>query len=377
VNSPAPLPPLRLVYSVADQDFARTKSLGILNLSLGLLHALARRPSDDIGSLHILANAGLRDRVPSPTDRISVSTHDSACGGRLGRILWDQWGVLRAAARRPADWLILPKGFAPFLRPRRLPVAAYVHDVIGEFYRERYPDAVSGAEARYFRHSLKATLRHAALILTNSEFTRAELLRHAARWGMRIPPARVVPIGIGFEPPVAPGPKTDRVVVLSGRFPHKRTDLAVQYLDRWQRERAYPGEVHWIGGAPPHLDWPAHARWIRHPRLDDPTYQALLRGARVLVYFSEYEGFGMPPVEALLQGTHPVFSRVPASLEVMGDAGFGFENDDVAGFENALDRALAAPADAAALQAARLHVRYAWPAVAERALAALRPGPSR
>ncbi len=377
MNSPVPDHPLRLVYSVADQDFARTKSLGILNLSLGLLHALARRPPGEIGSLHILANAGLRDRVPSPSDRISISSHETARGGRLGRILWDQWGVLRAAARHPADWLVLPKGFAPFRVPGRLPVAAYVHDVIGEYYRERYPDAVSGAEARYFRLSLKATLRNAALILTNSGFTRDEVLRHAARWGIRIPPARVVPVGIGFEPPVAPGPKQDRVVVLSGRFPHKRTDLAVHYLDRWQRERGYPGEVHWIGGAPPHLAWPAHPRWIRHPRLDDPTYHALLRGARALVYFSEYEGFGMPPVEALLQGTHPVFSRVAASLEVMGDAGFGFENDDPAGFLNALDRALAAPADAAALQAARLQSRYAWPAVAERTFAAFRQRPSR
>ena len=81
---------LSLAYSVADQSFARTKSLGILNLSLQLAEALAARP--DVGRFELFSNASFEawHRRLEPRE---VRCFDHAAGGRFGRMLWDQWQV--------------------------------------------------------------------------------------------------------------------------------------------------------------------------------------------------------------------------------------------------------------------------------------------
>ena len=51
-----------------------------------------------------------------------------------------------------------------------------------------------------------------------------------------------------------------------------------------------------------------------------PVLRALYRRARVMVYPSSYEGFGMPPLEAMAQDTPVVTSELPVLQEVAGDA---------------------------------------------------------
>jgi len=51
-----------------------------------------------------------------------------------------------------------------------------------------------------------------------------------------------------LQPPAArPVEKQNRILVLAGRWPHKRTDLALDYLARWQKQTDFPGTVEWVG----------------------------------------------------------------------------------------------------------------------------------
>jgi alpha-1,3-rhamnosyl/mannosyltransferase len=54
--------------------------------------------------------------------------------------------------------------------------------------------------------------------------------------------------------------------------------------------------------------------------VDDADRQALLAGAAVFAYPSRYEGFGLPPLEAMAAGVPVVASRAGALPEVLGDA---------------------------------------------------------
>ncbi len=96
--------------------------------------------------------------------------------------------------------------------------------------------------------------------------------------------------------------------------------------------------------------------------------------ATVFVYPSLYEGFGMPPLEALACGTPAVVSNVSALPEAVGDAGVLVRPDDVDEWAQALRRLL----DDAALRAelgarGRAHAaRFSWERAAAETAAVYR-----
>ena len=371
---PSPVPDdmhsrlLSLAYSIADQDVVRTKSLGILNLSLQLVEALSSR--SEIQRLEVFSNSSLRQWHGRFAER-PVRRFDRACATRLGRMLWDQSQVYAEARKRGVEWLVLPKGFASFCRKPRIKLAAYVHDVIGDYFRRQYPGAVSRSEAWYFRQSLLATLRHSEVIFTNSDFTRRELVALSERHGIR--PSDIVVAGIGFHPVNVPPPfDRSRIVVLASPWPHKRTDLAVQFMTTWQRTTNFGGQIHWVGRFPSGLHQPSHPRWQYYERLDELAYRSLLAESKAVVYFSEYEGFGMPPVEAVLNGACPVYSAIPATQEVMRGAGAPFENTSVESFLAAVKKALEMHAADLASAGQCLLLRHKWSAVTDRIIGALK-----
>ena len=356
--------PVSLSYSLSDQSFERTKSLGILGLSIRLAEALSQ--TNAIGSLTVFSNSSLSSQLKlGPNTK--TRDHNHAASNALGRAAWDQIGCYAAARRSGEEWLFLPKGFASFLRrpPRKL--AAYVHDVMHDHYRRNVPGGFSKFESWYFKQALAATLRQANVIFTNTEFTRSEVLRVAGEQAITPPP--VVVAGIGFAENTTAAAKLDRIVVLAGRWPHKRSDLAVDWVERWRHQVDYRGEIHLVGGLPEKLQAPPG--WREHPRLPDGEFAAVLASARALVYFSDYEGFGMPPVEALVAGACPVFSDVPATREVMGGRGCPFQNSDFDSFAKAMSSAL--EADRATLErwSTELRARHNWASVTSRVVQAL------
>lgn len=353
---------LTLAYSLADQNFATTKSVGIFNLSLQLLEHLAQR--QEVGALTVLTNRSLTNRLNLPPSA-KVVPHNEAIAGRLRRIAWDQWGVCRAAAKTGHQWLFLPKGFASFLCRCPAPLAVYVHDAMWDFYDQHYTHRLSWLERWYFRHCFRANLRRASVIFTNSQFTRTEVERVAHGWHLATPP--IYAVGLGFTAPAIPLPsKQDRVIVLASTAAHKRTDLALTYLARWQDQTAFAGTIDWVGRWPPSLARPDYPRWRYHERLAESEYRVLLSQAHVLVFFSEYEGFGMPPVEAILAGACPVYSSLPVTREVMAGTGCAFANEDYGSFADAMTAALRTTGSQLHTWAEILTQRYDWHEVAAK-----------
>lgn len=85
------------------------------------------------------------------------------------------------------------------------------------------------------------------------------------------------------------------------------------------------------------------ARVTRLTTLDATTRDALLRGAAVLAYPSRYEGFGLPPLEAVSVGTPVVASAVGALPELIGDRVDLVRAGDDDAFAEALRAALESP----------------------------------
>ena len=104
--------------------------------------------------------------------------------------------------------------------------------------------------------------------------------------------------------------------------------------------------------------------------LSDAELQALVAGAAVLAFPSLYEGYGLPPLEALACGTPVVCSDLPVLREVLGAHAVFSPALDVEAFADALDRTLAAPGDPAP---GRAHAAVrTWASYASETMAAYR-----
>jgi glycosyltransferase involved in cell wall biosynthesis len=249
-------------------------------------------------------------------------------------------------------------------------LATFIHDVVQDHYDTKYPDAVKPLEAAYFRASFKASVRDAKIIFTPTEFSRAEVQHVAHKYGCPTP--QIVCCGEGFETPTEIPMEQRRDIIANAHpFPQKLTRYTVEYMSRWSKENSFAESVHWVGLMPPDLKSPELPGWKPRGRVPELEYRALMRQARVHLYFSDYEGFGRPPVEAILAGAAPVFSDIPATREVMGDCGFPFKNGDYESFTAALRKALAATPEQIKAWAEILLTRHNWTSVADRIVTAL------
>jgi glycosyltransferase involved in cell wall biosynthesis len=94
----------------------------------------------------------------------------------------------------------------------------------------------------------------------------------------------------------------------------------------------------------------------------DSVLMQLYRHAAAFVYPSLYEGFGIPPLEAMARGCPVVCSTGGSIPEVVGDAGEFFDPCDTAAISQALENVVCSPQHAAALRArGRQHItRFTW-----------------
>ena len=352
--------PVKIVVSLADLNFAQTNSMGMYNVATNLARGLARVPAVELTVLNSHA-------AQAPIEGAKNLYFDSAAAGKLRRMIWDQFGVYAQARKHYPDWLLLPKGYLSFAAKPPCRTVAYVHDVIyHEFYFQRIP-GFSPFNSLYFRKCIEAALRRARVIVTNSQYSKDEVLGLVRRLGYREP--AITPVGIGFEPPRPAAAKRDQILALVSRWPNKISALAVQYLERWERQSGFKGRIVCVGSLPADVTLPA--RWQFLQRLPKDQYENLMAGSKALVYFTRSEGFGMPPIEAALRGTAPVYSAIPATDEVMAGMGCAFKNDDFDAFRSAMERALRADATLVGQWAQALHRRHNWDRVVERLLAAL------
>jgi len=110
-------------------------------------------------------------------------------------------------------------------------------------------------------------------------------------------------------------------------------------------------------------------------RLDDAEVAGLMQGARALIFPSIYEGFGIPPLEAMQFGTPVVASTIPPVREVCDDAALYCDPLDTASIAQAMRTILDDDDLHARLSAAARarSIAFSWENSADRLLAAVEP----
>lgn len=231
------------------------------------------------------------------------------------------------------DWVYCPmETFVPFVRGR---VAMTVHDV--HQFESHLPGAL-GVQGLLNRARwaiwLSRALGASNIVVTVSEFTKSRLVKLFA-----IKPEKIFVIGNGvdsafFSTSVAP-PRLQvdapYALVVGGTRASKGGPNVLAAAARL-RKMGSPIQIVVAGGSNP--EWLVR-RAIRMGnirflgKIDDFELRRWLQHASNLLFLSEYEGFGIPVLEAMAAGAPVVASRRASIPEVVGDAGLLVEPSSV------------------------------------------------
>ncbi len=324
----------------------------------------------------------------------------------LGKVWWEQVPLPKSARQLGVDVLHVPY-WAPPLRAA-LPTVVTVHDLIPLLlkpYRGR-------SLVRLYTVFVRAASPRATLILTDSEASRRDIVEY-----LNVSPDRVQTVYLAVDRIYKPLGSPDGTGEEGSEASSLRCEVFVaEDAAVLAQLGVQPGYVLYLGGfdvrknvggvcaafaravetAPdarlviagklPAVDsafTPDPRRLAREagipeervhfvdfvPEADKP---ALYRGARVFIFPSIYEGFGLPPLEALACGTPVVGSRTASLPEVIREGGVLLDPADVDGMAAALVRLLTDDAFHAELRrrAIQRAARFTWETTARETFAA-------
>ncbi len=317
---------------------------------------------------------------------IPMATPFDRRSARGAKLWFEQISIKQACRSLRADLLHVPYIGTPIVPS--LPTVVTVHDLIPLVL----PTYRTSRAMRWYMQGMKRSMQRAQMLLAVSEYTKADIQRV-----LRVPNHKIAVtyqgVGASYEP--QPREAIDAVCnqfhinapyiyYIGGFDVRKNVATALRAFAR-ARNRFNERTLFVIGGKLPTeqralysdihkiiLDEGIADDVVLLHAVSDAENAALMSGCRIFVYPSEYEGFGLPPLEAMRCGAPVVASSATSVGEIVGDAGVLLPPDDTDAWAAALvrvleDQNLRADLHQRGLQRAQA---FDWDTTAQRTLAA-------
>lgn len=312
---------------------------------------------------------------------LSRRVHDSRLAIRGSRLFtWEQCALPSAVRRDRMDLLHCPGNTLPWWQP--CPTVLTLHDVA-------LTRLDNGEDARwlfYWRNVMPHCIAKASLIITDSEFSKQEIIQT-----IHLPAEKIRVVHLGADPffcQLSP-PEVSRlraVYKLPGEFifalgaesPHKNTRRLVEAFREMKKCNACSQRLV-VAGLQPGILQELRAMLQESPLsdevvllgfIDKEMLRFLYNAADLFVFPSLYEGFGFPVLEAMACGA-PVAASNRASIpEVAGIAALFFNPEDVHAIQTTMEQVLSSHSLAEDLRAKGLErvKRFRWDKAARATL---------
>ncbi|MCX6105548.1 MAG: glycosyltransferase family 1 protein [Proteobacteria bacterium] len=304
--------------------FLAAKRTGVQRAAYNLIKALVR--VDHVNEYYLFTSADQANNPDWNYPNVKVIASNIREGENFRNHLWEQFSLPRLAEKHQIDILHSPANLAPlFYRGRSI---VHIHDLCFVVN----PQWFSFSFRTLYNFVIPRLARRAAKVITNSNNSRNDLLQFC-----NLPAERVSQVywavddlftaNNGEEPKPQDWDLEDYILYVGSLEPRKNigTLLEAYELMRSKHPELKPKLV-LIGGESPLF---AEVRLKVKKFKDDILFKGFVndemlrtyyRRASLFVYPSLYEGFGLPPLEAMASGV-PVVTTLTSSLpEVVGDA---------------------------------------------------------
>jgi glycosyltransferase involved in cell wall biosynthesis len=256
--------------------------------------------------------------------------------GHVGRVLWSQSRLPKRLRAAGISVLLSPTPLEALLHSP-VPQVIVIHDLLPIRFPESYR-----RQKYYYRTVVPRLLQRCSRIVAVSHTTKGEIVN-----AFKINPGQVqvvyngcdherFTVGKSADRGFPDGVRKPYILYVGNLFPHKNLQrllsafasikdkikhqlVIVGYRDpRYYPSLKQAAASHGIGDRVLFLDY-----------MKPDILPTLYRGAHWLVLPSLFEGFGMPPLEAMACGTPVIVSSTPALRETVGEAGLYFDPTDI------------------------------------------------
>ncbi|MEM9774169.1 MAG: glycosyltransferase family 1 protein [Chloroflexota bacterium] len=262
--------------------------------------------------------------------------------GNLGKVVFEQVHFPRACREVGADLAHIPYWGSPLQSP--VPTVVTVHDLITLII----PEYHQSAAARLYTSLVSASARGANHVLTDSNASRDDIISH-----LEIPDEQVTTVYLAPSPDFSPD--GNFLLDMAVKQKYELPDFYALYLGGFNLHKnvhtmllAYTYVLDALGkdyplilagkkpdpNAPGGIDYDAYikkldlqdqVRWLGY--VDEADKPVIYREAMNFVFPSRYEGFGLPPLEAMASGIPVVATTAPGVSEIVGDAAMAVDPD--------------------------------------------------
>ncbi len=285
--------------------------------------------------------------------------------------------------RQKVDLMHFPHFNVPIFY--RGPFIVTIHDLIISRFPTERATTLGPMMYQFKQLAYNRVIRHAALaarhIITVSQYSKADLMDF-----FHLPSDRV---SVTYEAVDAftPGQhdvlpryniRQPYLLYVGNAYPHKNLEQLILVMQQLKKQGnllqcVFVGQPDYFYKRLQQFAWAKNVddrvKFIGF--VPDQDLPKLYQQAFAYVFASRYEGFGLPPLEAMLYGTPVISARTSCLPEVLGEAALYFEQDDISGILKHIQRLEQdPPLRSQLIQLGHQQVkRYSWQRMAKQTLA--------